>query len=136
MLSGLQILSVLIFIGGIYYGMKHFRKEIGGYIDYFKAFVVGAQTAFFTSVILAFVFYMAAKIEPQVIEVYLNTSEKMFQSWNLPSGVVENSMQQMREMLTPGVIAMACIMTYSLVGVFISLICAIFIKNDQPRVAP
>ena len=64
---GWQILGWLVFVGGIYYGMKRFRKEMYGSISYFKALNCGIQTAFFASVICAFFVYMSTTVEPSLI---------------------------------------------------------------------
>ncbi len=139
MLPGLnrlaQLISLAVFAGGIYYGMKQFRIVTGGSISYMKAFVVGIQIAFYTSVVLAFITYMMAKIiDPSIIDTYLNAIEQTLQSMNMPSGIADTHMQQMRELISPGFLAFATIFSYCLVGVVIASICGLFFKNTgQPN---
>ena len=127
---GLQIFGLLVFVGGIYSGMKKFRKEAGGFIGYFEAFIVGIQTAFFASVILAFFTYVSATVEPAEIAAMLNDMEQQLISLNYPSGLTETLMQQLRETLSPLILAVAAIFSYNVIGGIIAAICAIFIRNE------
>ncbi len=130
-IPGLQILSWGAFVGGIYYSMIRFRKETGGFISYSKALAMGVQTAFFASLIMAFIYYMTAQTDPLTINAYLEAIEKMLQSYNLPSGTAESMMQQMREVVTPIFLAIVAILTYSMTGCLIALICALFVRNNH-----
>ena len=102
---GWQILGWIAFTGGIYYGMKRFRKETGGYISYFKALLTGAQTAFFASFILAFVSYVAATMEPSLIDTSLSNMEQQLISFGITSELAEIAVKQWREILSPIVVA-------------------------------
>jgi len=131
--TGLQILGWIAFTGGIYYGMKRFRKETGGYISYFKALLTGAQTAFFASIILAFVSYVSATMEPSLIETSLNSIEQQLAAFGIPSELAEIAVQQWREILTPVVVAAISIFTYTAIGCMVALVCALFVSKEQSR---
>ena len=131
---GLQVLGWLVFVGGVYVGMKRYRKEAGDSISYFKALSTGSQTAFFTSVILAFFSYVSATMDPSLIDATLDAMEQQLKMSNVPSGLAEMAMQQWRETLSPLILAVATIFMCTAIGCLISVVCAFFIQNDQPRV--
>jgi small-conductance mechanosensitive channel len=129
----MQILGWVVFVGGIYYGMKRFRKETGGCISYFRALSAGVQTAFFTSVICAFFMYMSATLEPSLIHTTIDAMEQQLKTYDIPAALVENTTQQMRAVLSPVVLAVFAIFTYSARGCFAGIVCAFFVQQDQPR---
>lgn len=125
-----QLISLGVFIGGIYYGMKRFRDGQDDYIGYGKLFITGMQIAFFASIILAFITYVTAKvIDPSLMDIYLETIEKTLQSSKMPPGIIDNNMQEMRNMISPVFLAFATIFSYTLVGIFIASICGLVLKN-------
>ena len=130
--TGLQILGWIAFTGGIYYGMERYRKETGRYISYFKALLTGAQTAFFASVILAFVSYVAATMEPSLIEVSLNSMEVQLAAFGISPELAEMVVQKWREILTPVVVALISICTYTAIGCVVALVGALFVRNELP----
>ena len=131
---GLQILGWIVFVGGVYFGMKRYRKETGDSISYFKALNAGIQTAFFASVILAFVSYVSSTMDPSLIDATLDSMEQQLKLSNVPSGLAEMVVQQWRETLSPVILAVATIFMCSAIGCLISVVCAFFIQNDQLRV--
>jgi len=130
---GWQLLGWIVLVGGIYYGMKNFRKELGGCISYFKALYCGVQTAFFASVICAFFIYLTATLEPSLIDKTLDAVELQLRTYDMPSALIEDTTQQMRTMLTPFVFGIMTIFTYSVVGCIASVVCAFFAQNEQPQ---
>ena len=132
--TGLQILGWIAFVGGIYYGMKRFRKETGGYISYFKALITGALTAFFASCILAFFSYVVTTMDPSLLNTTLGLMEQQLTAFGISSELAEIAVQQWRELLTPMVVAIIAIFTYTTIGWVAALICAIFVRNEQPPV--
>jgi len=130
---GWQILGWLVFVGGIYYGMKRFRKEMGGSISYFKALNCGIQTAFFASVICAFFVYMSTTVEPSLIAKMLDAAEQQLKTYNMPSALIENTTQQMRATLSPFVLGVLTIFMYSATGCIAGVVCAFFAQNGQPQ---
>ena len=130
---GLQILGWLVFVGGIYYGMSRFRKEAGGSISYIKALYAGIQTAFFTSVILAFAGYMTTTLDTSLIVAMLDAVEQQLLASEVPSGLVETAMQQWRGVFSPVIFAIMIVFAYSATGVFAGMICALFVWKEPSR---
>ena len=131
---GLQILGWLVFVGGIYYGMIRFRKETGGSISYFRALYAGIQTAFFTSVILAFAGYLTTTFDSSLIVAMLEMLEQRLLASGVPSGLVDTTMQQWREIFSAMMFAVIIIFTYSATGGFVCMVCALFACKEPSRV--
>ena len=128
---GWAIVGWLVFIAGIFWGMKRFKNECGSVITYFRAWNAGVQTAFFSSVILAFTVYVSAKLDPSLIVAMLEATEQQLLTMEIPSILVETAMQQWREILSPVVFAILIIFMYSITGCFISILCAFFVRNAK-----
>ncbi|MDR3094135.1 MAG: DUF4199 domain-containing protein [Bacteroidales bacterium] len=130
-----QVLGICVFTGGIYYGVRLFRNRSGEF-NYGQLFWTGLQTAFFTSVIMAFVVYVMAKvIEPSILTAYMEAIEKMLQASELPATIAEQTMQQARELISPVFLAFAVVFTYTLIGAIAALICSLILNkpNLQPN---
>jgi len=131
---GLQILGWLVFVGGIYYGMIRFRRETGGCISYLKALYAGVQTAFFTSVILAFAGYVSTTLDASLIVAMLEMVEQRLLASGVPPRLADIAMQQWREIFSPAVFAVIIIFTYSTTGGFVGMLCALFAYKEPSRV--
>ena len=129
---GWQVVGWIVFLGGIYWGMKRFKNERGGIITWFRALNAGFQTAFFASVILAFVGYMSTKLEPSLITEMLNTVEQQLKTAGIPEGLTELAMQQWREIFSPVVFALIIIFMYSAMGGIASIVYAFFVYTAKP----
>jgi len=129
---GLQIAGWLVFAGGIFWGMKRFKNECGGVITYFRAWIAGFQTAFFASIILAFIAYVTTTWNPSLITAMLDAVEQQLTTMEVPSGLIEPAMQQWREIFSPMVFGIIIIFMYSAIGFFVSILCAFFVWNTKP----
>jgi len=128
----LPVIAWFLFFGGIYFGMRTFRKVLGGIIVYSKALSVGFQTAFFASTILAFFTYVSTTLEPSLITAIVDAMEEQLITSAIPSGLVESMVQQWREALTPVVLAIITIFMYTAVGGIVGIILAFFVRNAKP----
>ena len=126
-----QIMMWLVFAGGIYFGMRTYRKVLGGVINYSNALNVGFQSAFFASLILAFFTFMNTSINPSLITEFIDAAEVQLKTSGLPSILVENTMQQWREILTPTIFGVIIIFSYSAAGGLISIVLALLVKNAK-----
>jgi len=130
---GWQMAGWLMFLGGIYWGIRRFKNECGGMITWFRALNAGLQTAFFASLILAFFAYMATKLEPSLITSMLDMVEQQLKTSGFPEGLTEIAMQQWRAIFSPIVFAVIIIFMYSAIGCFASMIYAIFAQTAKPQ---
>jgi len=129
---GWQLAGWLMFLGGIYWGMRRFKNERGGTITWISAWIAGLQTAFFASIILAFFAYMTTKLEPSLITAILDMMEQQLKTSGFPEGLTEMAMQQWRELFSPIVFAVIIIFLYSAIGCFASMIYALFVNAAKP----
>ena len=129
---GWPVMGWLVFVGGVFYGMYIYKKALGGTIGYSKALNVGAQTAFFTSLIMAFVGYMSTTLDPSSLAAMLDVAEQQLRTSGIHEVLVEMAMQQWREILSPVVFALIIIFMYSMAGTFISIVFAFFVRNAKP----
>ena len=128
----MPILGWLVFIAGIYFGMRTFRRVLGGIIIYSKALNIGFLTAFFASLILAFFTYMSTTLDSSLIPAILDAMEKQMNTSGFPSGLIEVMMQQWHEILSPVVLAILTVLMYSAIGGIVGVILAFFVKNAKP----
>ena len=129
---GWQIMGWIVFAGGVYYGMKCFRRETGGYISYGGAVNAGFQTAFFASLIMAFVGYVTTTIEPSSVNLMFDVAEQRLKTSGFQAGLVDVAMNKWREMFSPLLFAVIIIFTYSAIGGVASIISASFVRKAQP----
>ncbi|MDR1672044.1 MAG: DUF4199 domain-containing protein [Bacteroidales bacterium] len=120
-----QIVSISVFVGGIYYGIRIFRDKSGINV-YGKLLAAGVKTAFFASVIIAFITYMTAKLNPSVTDVYLQAV-----SQQLPPDLNETYMDMFRKIISPVFLAASTIVSYTLAGSLAALLCAVVAKNTS-----
>ena len=129
---GWQTMSWIVFVCGIYFGMKRFRRELGGFIIYIKALSAGFQTAFFMSFILAFFTYISVYMEPKLVETTLNAMEQQLKTYGIPSMMTDSIVAQWRNILSPVVIGALTMLSYCFIGGLLSVFCAFFVKNVKP----
>ena len=126
-LFGWQRISWIIFVFGIFSGMKRYRKELGGCIGYFRALLAGFQTSFFASLILAFVTYVSVTYNPAVV----NEAVEMFEQRIVSSGLQpELIVPHVRKILTPTMFAASAVFSYCSIGVLVSTVLAFFVKKQ------
>jgi hypothetical protein len=102
--------------------------------NYGQLFWTGLQTAFFTSIIMAFVVYVTAKVlNPSILTAYTEAIEKMLQASELPAEIAARTMEQARELISPVFLAFAVICTYTLLGAIAALICALILNKPNPQ---
>jgi len=128
---GFQLLSWIAFIGGIYYGMRIYRKALGGIVSYPKVLNVGFQTAFFASLILAFFTYLSTKTNSSLIPSMIDTYEEKMKTSDMPVEMIEYVVQLYRKMLSPLTFAGITILMYSVIGGILSAILALFVRNNK-----
>ncbi|GHT22467.1 hypothetical protein FACS189430_04280 [Bacteroidia bacterium] len=129
-----QLLGICVFTGGVYYGVRLFRNRSEAF-SYGQLFWAGLQTAFFTSVIMAFVVFVTAKvINPAILTAYVEAIEKMLHASELPTALAAQTMEQARELISPVFLAFAVVCTYTLLGAIAALICSLILNrsNLQP----
>jgi hypothetical protein len=84
----------------------------------------GMKTAFFTSVIIAFITYVMAKLDSSVMEIYLQAV-----SLQLSPEIGDTYTEMFREIVSPAFLAACVIISYTLAGSLAALLCAFIAQN-------
>lgn len=130
----LGILQWIIFTGGLYYGIKHYRDQFsGGYITYGRSLGLGVLISVFVGVILGiFTYLLYAVIDPELME----KSMKLAQEEMLKSGMseerVEAATKMQRTFNSPTMMLFSSVFSFALIGTIISLVVSIFTKKEKP----
>lgn len=125
----------LILTAGIYVGTKNFRdKSLDGYMKYSKALGSGILISFYTSIILAFYYYIFYKvINPEGIEQYFQVMKDAMVNKGLDSDELDTAIKMMRTVTTPVTFAFGYIFSITIWGTILSLILSFFVKKDKKQ---
>lgn len=135
--KSLNLLFYVFIVAGLYISIKQYGKEqLNGFLTYKVSLSYGILVSFFASVILAFFTYLLYKlIDPDLI----NKLKELQIEEMLKRGITEDQIEYMQDssifkmMLSPGMIAISSLFTYTIVGVLLSLIVSFFTKSKQPN---
>lgn len=64
----LRLVNLFIILGGIYFGLKQFRRTHGGSLDYFSALTLGTYTAFMGVITFGLYVFLFLTIEGRLME--------------------------------------------------------------------
>jgi len=125
-----NVIAVLI-IFGIYRLSVRFRDtECEGFITYWKAFSFILLTFFFAALISSVVKYIYFKfISPDYLDQMFQESLKVLNSMKFP--ISDELIEQTKSMLKPASYTLIYIWSNLLMGLFVGLIMAAFIKKEK-----
>ena len=129
--SAAQWGSYAFIAAGIYLATKAKRDRENGVISYGQGVGTGVGVAFFASVLVAFyTFVFFAFIDPDMLEeLILRTEDQMYEQ-GTPDGQVEMAMTYTRKFMQPGPMAAMVVLSYSFMGLIVSLITSAILKKD------
>jgi len=128
----MTIVSSVVGIGGLVYGIKKYRDEVcGGTISYGSALGYGVMIALFASIIVAVGNYAYwGFVDDGFLQFKLEEQENEFYESGLPDDQIEMSMNMTAKFLTPGMASIFGIIGQVIFGFILSLIAAAFLKKD------
>lgn len=127
-----QIVIWLAWIAGSILLTKHFRdKGLGGVASFKKLFGFGVLIFLVQGVITGIYTYIMALMIPEITEMVLEQSVKNMVDQGLSDQEVEMSMQFVEIFAQPGVMALTGAIMTTVLGVFISLICAAIMQKQD-----
>lgn len=128
----LNYISYFIVIAGIYLGTKAFRDEFrGGFLDYSTALGFGTLMIFFASVITAvFVFVFYSYLAPDALEQLKVAAEVRILEAN--PNVSDQELDLALRFVSPTLMLVTSIFSYTFVGFLLSLITSAFLKKKDP----
>lgn len=131
--SGLEYLSYLILLAGLFLAQTNFRNKYqGGFITYGKAFTVGMLTSLFLSVIMGIYTYIFFQyIDPGAMEEAMTMAEQKMMDRGMSDMEIEQGMAIARKFQGVGMYTFFAIVGNFVIGMIFSLITAIFVKKED-----
>lgn len=121
-----------ILLAGIIIGTLAYRNEyLGGYISYGRALGYGTLTIFFASVIHAifgYIFYNY--LAPDALEQLRIAAEVQILEVN--PNIADQELDLAMKFVSPGLLAVSSILSYTFIGFIISLITSASLKKKDP----
>lgn len=128
-------LNYLIIGGAIFYAQTHYKNtQLGGYINYGKAFGLGTLMVLFSAIISSFYSYIFLSfIDASIIDVAMEQAYLSMEDRGMSDEEIEQAMEMSSMFMTPGMMSfMAFIMTV-IFGMILSAIISIFTKKEDPN---
>ena len=137
--SYIKYISYVILALGLFWSIISFRdNQMGGYIEYGKAFSAGFYTGLFAAVITGiFTFIYIQYLDPGLVdEIMLATEESMLeQNPNMSDEQIDQTLSYTEMFMSPLVMSIMGFISNVVVSVIFSLIIAIFAKRENNQVA-
>lgn len=121
-----------ILLAGLYIGTRAFRDEFnGGFINYGKALGFGTLTIFFAALLSAvFVFVFYKFIAPDAMGPIRAAAEE--QMLRVNPNMSDQEYDMAMRFISPGIIAVTSVFSYTFIGFVLSLITSAFLKRQDP----
>ena len=137
--SGLQYVSFLFLAVIVFWGMTtHKNKNLGGFMSYGQAFVVGFLIVLIATIISNIYSYLYfTTINPGIVEeILFNAEEQMLeQNPNMTDEQIDQAMGITEMFTSPVAMTLMGLLMGTFFGTILSLIIAIFAKKDKPITA-
>ena len=136
---GAMVLNFLIFIG-LYVGIqvaaikKHRDEELGGAIQFGRAFMVGIVVAVIAGIISAvFNYFYMTVIDPDMLSTMVEEMEVMYERMGMSESQIEAAMEQIRTGFEPTKMFVQGIIMSVIMGGIVALIVAAIMKKNPPE---
>jgi hypothetical protein len=136
--SWINYFSYVIIIAGIIIAQTTYKnKHLGGFISYGKAFTVGFVMMIYAGIIIAIWTFIFVKfIDPGSLEEAMRISEERMIERGMSDLEIEQSWPMVKALNSPTAWTLFAFLGNILTGVVVSLITAIFVKNEDPNAMP
>jgi uncharacterized protein YneF (UPF0154 family) len=132
-------LNFLISIG-LYVGImvaavkKHRDAELGGYIPFGRAFMVGLVVAVIAGILGGiFNFIYMSYIEPDFMETMIAETQAMYERMGMSETQIEKAMEQVKSSFEPSKMLIQGFVWSAILGGIVSLIVAAIMKKNPPE---
>lgn len=128
----ISYIGYAILLGGLIFGTIKFRDEFsGGFISYGRALGFGTLTSFFAAIISAVFAYVFYKfLAPDALNELRAATEVNILESN--PDVTDQQLNMAVRMVSPFMIALTYLFSYTFVGFVFSLVTAAFLKRKDP----
>jgi ethanolamine transporter EutH len=133
----LSLVSVVILLACIYWGVKEYRdKKAGGFVTFGKAFKIGFFIGLICAVIAAvYTFIFFKYFDPElVVKMIADAEEKMIESRpNMDDSEIETAMAFTKKFMSPSMMAVVGMITNIAFSAVIALIVAAVLKKEEDK---
>lgn len=134
------IVFLLVFLGFVIYAGINYRKEVGGYLSYGKAFQHGfvllVVGGFISTIFNIILFHVIDPSLPQALtDITIENTEKMLTGFGMPQDAVDKAMEQAAADTPKRFTVVGQLTQFAwgfLIYAIVSLITSIFVKKNQP----
>ncbi|MDZ7738366.1 MAG: DUF4199 domain-containing protein [Bacteroidales bacterium] len=128
----LSMVFYVVIIAGLFLGIRSYRdKYLNGFITYGQSLGAGVIIMLYYSVIMAvFTFLLYKFIDPNLLDKTLALAEEQLADRGMSEGMIEQSMQIQKKIMTPVVMSVSFIFGGVFVGTILSLIISLFTKRE------
>jgi hypothetical protein len=122
----------IVLIIGLFLGIKSYRdKYLNGFITYGQSLGAGVIIMIYYSLIAAVFTYLLYKfIDPNLTDKLLAMTEEQLVERGMTEGMIEQSMQIQKKIMTPLVMSVSSIFAGVFIGTILSLIISLFTKRE------
>lgn len=126
-------IDYLIILVGLYMGILNYRDVVsGGYLNYGSCIKIGSLISFFAAVIFSFYTYVFFTfIDPDVINVILDQVEQSMIDQGSSDDEIEMAMGYSRQFMTPLMLTIGTLFSYSIMGTVFSLGISFLLKKES-----
>lgn len=131
-----SLLSFLLMLAVIVYGLKAFKASNGGFMSLGEALKAGLAISLVAGIIGAIFNYLfVTVIEPDFVEKMLDfTRERMYeQNPNMTEEQAEMALSMSEKFMSPGIMSAFAIIGSLFFGFIISLIAGLVMKQNRPE---
>lgn len=127
-----QVLGYFVLLGGILVGSLEYRDTVNqGYIKYSQVIAIGVLISVVSAFILGiFSAIYIEYINPEMMEQLILQQEEKFVEQGLSDEDIEGAISMMRKFTHPMFSIPISIIWYAVVGLLISSVVGVFIKNE------
>ena len=137
--SPIMYISYVILAAGLFWSIVSFRdKQLGGFIEYGKAFSAGFYTGLFASILAGiFTYFYVQYIDPGLVEEILIKAEEgmLEQNPDMSNEQLEKALSLTEMFASPIMICVWAFLANVVVSTILSLIIAIFAKRENKQIA-
>lgn len=131
-----SLVSFIIMAGALYYGIKAFKDESGGFLSLGEALKAGLAISLIAGIIGAiFNYIFVTVIEPDFVTQMLEvTREKMYeQNPNITEEQAKMGLDMTEKFMSPTMMSMFAIIGTLFFGFIISLVAGLIMKQNRPE---
>jgi hypothetical protein len=130
--QGLSWLGFVILIGGIFYAMKDFKTQTGGYMTYGEGLGVGTLTSAISGLLSsAFAAFYIGFIDDSSIKQTLALQRKKFEEQGMDDAQIDQAIAMAEKFSGPGTIFLFGLIGSVIIGLIISLVIAAILKHER-----